>query len=521
MITLKRSACFLLAAAFLFSACVVVSDNISAEVPEPEWEAAAPLPYPVYIAATVQDDDYHLYIMGGRPDIGTQSYDHATMYDLETEEVHELAAMPVGVSGASAAMGHDGRVYVFGGKNLSLPEVYQYEVQIYDPTTDSWSLGAGMPNPCSLSEAVAMPDGMIYVLSGINETFNPLQPTGLVQIYDPAADSWTAGSDMPERRYSGAAIAMSDDVIMYVGGSNPDASYTYSEVVYYSISDDIWWGSMNPFPEKFAGSDALVGPDGMIYFIGGGYGNTAFSTSGAVTNRSFCMDPYHNQYVYMPRLTLERKYHSVGVDEEGNIFAIGGFTNNTLPGTTSTAEKIKVMDLLIQVFPQERDIFTGEQLLIKADYDFAFAPWDELTARIDLLNADDEIVYSADATAYMGEGNPGHFYIDVPEVLSSGDYQVRLSGLHPADYAWNDLSFEGFSMTLTFINNGSVKELLDMQNETIGDLRDSNGALANDLADANEKIDSLATSLMAVMVLAIVAIVVAAIAVVLLLRKKA
>jgi N-acetylneuraminic acid mutarotase len=196
-----------------------------------------------------------------------------TCYDLETEQVSELAHMPVGVPGASAAMGEDGRVYVVGGKNQTLAELYQYEVQIFDPETGSWSFGAGMPVPCTVSEAVSMPDGLIYVISGINETIDPLRPIGYVQIYDPAADTWAMGANMPEPRYSGATIGVSENVIMYIGGSNPDAGYTYSDIIHYSITDDYWWGSMSSFPEKFAGADAVMGPDGMIYLIGGGYGN--------------------------------------------------------------------------------------------------------------------------------------------------------------------------------------------------------------------------------------------------------
>jgi len=529
MIHLKRSICFLLAAAFLLSACVVAVDNVSAAVPEPQWTAAAPLPYPVYLAATVQDDSYNLYIIGGRVGVGTNAYDNVTLYDLETEQVSELAHLPVGVNGASAAIGADGNIYVFGGKNNSLAEIYQYEVQIYDPLTDSWALGAGMPNPCSVSEAVAMPNGLIYVFSGINETVNPNEPTGLVQIYDPAADTWSSGAAMPEPRYSGGTVALTDNVIMYIGGSNPDILYTYSDVIYYHVVEDQWWGSMNPFPEKFAGADVLIGPDGMVYLIGGGYGNSAYSTSGTVTNRSFCMDIYHNSFVYMPELTIDRKYQSVGFDEEGNIFAIGGFSfSEPSPYTTATAEKIKVMDLQMKWFPQERDVMTGEQVMVIADYNFAFATYEELTSDVIIRNSDGEVVATQVATAYVKDGNPGHFYVDVPQMLLSGDYEVQFTRMHPSDYTWDDLSFEGFTGSLTFIHSASVYEQLADQNQTIDDLQEANhelsaanDALANDLADANEKIDSLATGLMVIMVLVVVAIIIAAVAVVLMLRKKA
>jgi hypothetical protein len=367
-----------------------------------------------------------------------------------------------------------------------------------------------------------MSNGLIYVISGINETYDPNLPIGMVQIYDPAVNSWSVGADMSEPRYSGAAVGITDDVILYIGGSNPSVAYTYSDIIYYYVEEDQWWGSMNPLPEKFAGADALIGPDGMVYLIGGGDGNTAYSTNSMATARSFCMDLYHNEFVYMPELSIDRKYHSVGFDEEGNIFAIGGFSESVpAPFTLATAEKIKVMDLLIQWFPQERGIMTGEQMMVKADYDFAFAPYEELTTDVVIRNSDGEVVASQTSTAYIKDGNPGHFYIDVPQLLPSGDYEVQLTKMRPSDYAWDDLSFEGFSGTLTFTYSASVVEQLADQNQTIGDLQDANDVLTNDLADANDKLDAMATNLIVVMVLAILAIVIAAVAVVLLLRKKA
>jgi hypothetical protein len=522
MIFRTRLACLLIAALFLLSAGAISVDNVSAAVPEPEWQEAAPLPYPVYLAATVQDDSYNLYIIGGRVGVGTPSYDNMTLYDLETEQVTQLASMPIGVSGAAAAIGPDEQIYVFGGKNLSLPNIYQYQVQIYDPEHDTWSEGAGMPVPVTIAEAVAMPNGLIYIIGGLNETIDPNEPRDLVQIYDPVADSWSAGASMPEPRYSGAAIAIGENVIMYIGGSNPAISYTYSDVQYYRVDYNYWMGSMNPFPEKYAGGDALLMPDGMVYMVGGGRGNSAFSTSSQTTASGFCMDLYHSEFVYLPDMEMDRKYHSVGYDEEGNIFVIGGYSFDAPTGeTTGNASKLKVMDLQTQWFPQGRDILTGEQLMVIADFNFAFAPYESLTARAEIRNSDGDVVSSTEVTAYVQDGNPGYFYVDVPQSLPSGDYDVRFSGLHPSDYSYDDLTFEGFGGPLTFVHSASVYEQLDEQNETIGDLQDRNDALQNDLADANDKLDAMATNLLIVMIIAIIAVIVAVIILVLALRKKA
>ncbi|GEM_PF-3772846 len=523
MILLKRSACLLLVIMFLLSACVVSVDNISAEVPEPEWEAAIPLPYPIYLAASAQDDDYNLYIMGGRATIdGTLPTHNATRYDLETGQIAILASMPIAVSGGAAAIGLDGRVYVFGGLT-NVPLTYNPYIQIYEPSNDTWSLGAPMPEPVTIAKAVAMPDGLIYVMGGNNQSeIYGDRIKNLLQIYDPVANSWDMGPNMPMDVYSGAALAVNDRTILYFGGGNPDLGQCYETIIGYNTVDEYWWTSSWTLPVIMAGLDAVPGPDGQIYLIGGGRGSSAYATDSYTSHDGYCFNPFTGESVKVPNMIQDRKYHAVGFDEEGNLMVIGGLSIDEPVGySTANSEKIMVMDLQVQWFPQERGIMTGEQMMVLADFNFAFAPYEGLASEVIILNSDGHVVTSQTATAYIQDGNPAYFYVDVPQGLPSGEYEVRFINMHPSDYTWNDLSFDGFEGSLTFVHSSSVQEQLSVQNRTIGDLQDANDALSNDLADANEKLDAMATNLLFVMVLAIVAIVVAAAAVVLLLRKKA
>jgi hypothetical protein len=159
--------------------------------------------------------------------------------------------------------------------------------------------------------------------------------------------------------------------------------------------------------------------------------------------------------------------------------------------------------------------------MVIADFNFAFAPYESLTAMAEIRDSNGDLVYSTEVTAYVQDGNPGHFYVDVPQSLPSGDYDVRFSGLHPSDYPYGDLSFEGFGGPLTFVHSASIYEQLEAQNETVADLQDQNEALQNDLADANDRLEAMATNLMIVMIIAIIALVVAVVVLVLALRKKA
>src|SRR6476619_1640916 len=58
---------------------------------------------------------------------------------------------------AAAATGQDGRIYVFGGDN-TVPSVTYSTAEAYDPTTNSWSPIADMPDARRNQTAVAAPD---------------------------------------------------------------------------------------------------------------------------------------------------------------------------------------------------------------------------------------------------------------------------------------------------------------------------------------------------------------------------
>ncbi len=68
-------------------------------------------------------------------------------------------------------VGANGKIYVFGGANVSGA---LDSVEIYDPPTDTWVPGPSMPGAKSAARAVFI-DGLIYVLAG-NELVYVLDP---------------------------------------------------------------------------------------------------------------------------------------------------------------------------------------------------------------------------------------------------------------------------------------------------------------------------------------------------------
>ena len=70
-------------------------------------------------------------------------------------------------------------------------------VYAYDPSSDSWSQKADLPEDISAASAAVL-DGQLYVVGGCT-TGNCAPTSTKVYRYDAGSDSWTAVADYPEK----------------------------------------------------------------------------------------------------------------------------------------------------------------------------------------------------------------------------------------------------------------------------------------------------------------------------------
>ena len=128
------------------------------------------------------------------------------IYDVATDTWTTGKIMPFPLSGASVAF--DDKIYVIVGN----------KTQIYDPDSGSWSLGVsspisvGMAAVCATTGVVA--PKRIYVFGG---STGFVEETNVTQVYDPETDTWTLGASMPTTR-AAAAVAVVNDLIYVIGG---------------------------------------------------------------------------------------------------------------------------------------------------------------------------------------------------------------------------------------------------------------------------------------------------------------
>ena len=168
-----------------------------------QWSARKAMPVPVHHAAIVSYGD-RIYVFGGfkRPEsgIGWQPVDLAWEYDPAGDSWKALKPLPAPRGGAAVAVAN-GQFYVIGG---AAPAANQTAIEgkrrhdilarvdAYDLKTDQWTARAPLPTPRTDAAAAAMTGG-IYVIGGrIGSAFANGSDVDVVEVYDPAADRWSA-----------------------------------------------------------------------------------------------------------------------------------------------------------------------------------------------------------------------------------------------------------------------------------------------------------------------------------------
>src|SRR5262249_43196769 len=114
----------------------------------------------------------------------------------------------------------NGRLYVQGFHQDASGDQSSFapRLSIYDPTSNTWTIGAPPSVTRAYANAVTM-GGKMYVVGGCilgDCSF----PSSTLEIYDPATNAWTTGASMPTARFSSAAGVIGGKLYV-TGGSVP------------------------------------------------------------------------------------------------------------------------------------------------------------------------------------------------------------------------------------------------------------------------------------------------------------
>ena len=187
-----------------------------------EWEQVAPLPEYFSLSEDgpplITLPDGRVLAVGTMTE-GSGSVAHAELYDpnsnvwttIQGPEPDFLPSDAVGLS--------NGEVFVIGTTGSLV-----VQGKLFDPLSNSWTPAAEMNHPRLDATFTLLPDGRVLAVGGTDnsslriferseEKFLPV-----TEIYDPATNTWSLGPEMQVPRTEHAATALPDGRVLITGG---------------------------------------------------------------------------------------------------------------------------------------------------------------------------------------------------------------------------------------------------------------------------------------------------------------
>ncbi len=221
-------------------------------------------------------------IAGGRNTVFLNSSD---LYDpaANTFLAPDPAAMTVAREDAAAALLPNGKVLIAGGRDASGTALASTE--IYDPSANSFSAGPSMGTARTNARAILLPNGKVLIAGGLGNGSVVLAST---ELYDPAANSFTIPNSaaMKTGRYFAAATLLPNGMVLIAGGYGGVGTNPLISTELYDAASNTFSASGGPpmNAERGLAAAALL-PNGKVIIAGGvsGTGSTISASSDLYT----------------------------------------------------------------------------------------------------------------------------------------------------------------------------------------------------------------------------------------------
>ncbi len=199
-------------------------------------------------------------------------------YDVAANTWTQKSPMPIPLHSSSTTQLADGRILVAGGSN-NFGSVNT--AQIYDPTTNIWSIGTSSMNESRYYHtATRLLNGKVMVAGG-NQVLNGVTTASkTAEIYDPSTNVWTMVAPMSINRILPTATLLSGGRVLVAGGTDSGAVNVNDSVEIYEPRTNTWTLACSLRGPRYAHNATLLA-DGARILISGGRVSAATATTSA------------------------------------------------------------------------------------------------------------------------------------------------------------------------------------------------------------------------------------------------
>jgi N-acetylneuraminic acid mutarotase len=209
--------------------------------------------------------------------------------------------MPIGISSGFGIGVVQNRIYVIGGQDTGVNEVYY-------PETDTWATKSLMPTPRNVV-CTQVINGKIYVIGGEKNATSILDAN---EAYDPETDTWATKSSLPTPRIATCTHVVNGKIYV-IGGRAANGSVFGTNEVYDTATDT--WTTETSMPVPDAGYLSAV-VDNKIYVF--------------AQNSTCIYDTEINMWsdgTPIPTYQYGETVATTGVLAPKRIYVIGGYLN--------------------------------------------------------------------------------------------------------------------------------------------------------------------------------------------------
>lgn len=287
------------------------------DLPAPlTWDAGVTMPAPAG-GTTAQAEGSNVLVVGGS---STTSY-NVSVINPAWQATVTPTVQPMPAPETSPGMGAlpNGDILVFGGtqNGYATASVTQYDpntVTIPDGTTNQTRSLHSMNTPRALLGWATDPStDQSYAIGGVDNNGTPL---ATVERYNPSTNSWSFVAPLPQTLYGESAVSDGNGHIYTFGGV--DATGAITNAVYcYTIATNTWT-QVASMQVGVRDSAAVLGPNGLIYVLGG---KTATGTTATVESYNITTNTWNLETSLPQAISSE----AAAVDSLGRIEVIGGY----------------------------------------------------------------------------------------------------------------------------------------------------------------------------------------------------
>lgn len=224
-----------------------------------------------------------------------------------------------------------GKVYVGGGYKgnfTSLNDFWEY-----DPTTDQWTQKQNLPGAVNRTAGAGFSgNGKGYVCLG-SANYNTVSAAFLADLweYDPAADSWTQKSSLPDSGRHHAAVFVIGSKAYIAGGSTGYPYIASNDLWEYDMINDSW-SSKASYPAVSINQAMGFAAGNKGYLVGGHVMHYNTTGNGTADSATYEYDPASNTWTRKSDFCGRRKCGiAFSLNDMGYVgLGMADFATNTI-----------------------------------------------------------------------------------------------------------------------------------------------------------------------------------------------